>query len=316
MAHRNSSEIDYDEVFLLPVPSDIDHRGDVDLSTKLGPISLKLPIMSSPMKSITSVPLIAEMDRLGGMGFMHRFYQSDYERIIDIDALYRGHVENFGVAVALNDDFYLSAPDYGAKIICVDVANGYLKSVLNFCMTVKDYLVKNNYECILMAGNVVTMDGAENLKTCGVDIVRVGIGSGQLCTTRDATGIGRGQLSALLECSFTDALLVSDGGINAPGRAVQSFVFGADAVMLGSVLATANEAGHEGAVYGNASEYIQNENYSEVKSIEGTFRTVYKLQPLEGIINEFAWGIRSACTYLNAHNLNELTKGGHLFVDR
>jgi IMP dehydrogenase len=176
------------------------------------------------------------MSKLGGIGILHKFYEDTKVWEQDIISL-RGI--NFGAAVGLNEDKKSQiAINSGAKILCIDVANGYLESVLNFTLRTADYIAKGNFGTFLMVGNVVTADGAQNLRMAGADMVRVGIGSGNLCTTRNVTGVGMPQLTALsLTSSINirdhyygeyDTIIVADGGIRNSGDAVKAFVFGAD----------------------------------------------------------------------------------------
>lgn len=127
--------------------------------------------------------------------------------------------------------------------------------------------------------------------------------SGKVCWTRNVTGVGRPQLSALKECKniykyYPNTILISDGGISNSGNAVKSFAFGARAVMLGSVLAKAEELNNE-YYYGMASRKLQKEFYGANKSVEGTIIPVTEHYPLSDIIEEFVYGVKSACTYLN-----------------
>ena len=157
-----------------------------------------------------------------------------------------------------------------------------------------------------------------------VDIVKVGIGSGSVCTTRLQTGVGMPQLSAILECS--DAAhgcgghIISDGGITCPGDASKAFGGGADFVMLGSMLAGHKESGGEliteddkqyKIFYGMSSDTAMNKHYggvSNYRSSEGkTVKIEYKGEVSE-TINDLLGGIRSTCTYVNSKNLKDLPK--------
>jgi IMP dehydrogenase len=157
-----------------------------------------------------------------------------------------------------------------------------------------------------MVGNVATREGADLLVESGATYIRVGIGSGGLCSTRNVTGIGVPQLTAIEDVNLSryrnDFRLVADGGIHNSGNAVKAFAVGADYVMLGSLLAQAYEAEHEGKIRGMASRSLQEEHHGVVKSVEGIERTVEKTRPLTELIEEFIMGIRSACTYLNCAN--------------
>lgn len=180
-----------------------------------------------------------------------------------------------------------------------------------------------------MAGTVVTAEMTEALISAGVDIVRVGIGSGSVCTTRDLTGVGFPQLSAVMECA--DAAhglrghVCSDGGCIVPGDIVKAIGGGADFVMLGGMLAghaeCAGETVYEGedgdrrptsmVFYGMSSETAMCKHHggmAEYRAAEGkTVRVPYK-GTVNGTLSQIAGGVRSAMTYIGAESLKEITK--------
>jgi GMP reductase len=311
MEETKMSNSDYDNIFLAPNGiSKIEHRGDVDLQTGFYGL---YPIISSPMKGISGSSLVLEMGRNNCLGILHRFdtIENRMRMIREVanpeDG--RGGVP-FGVAIGINDfGNELSVADYavenGAILICVDIANGYLPQLAENGETLKN---KYGQNINLMCGNVTTREGSDYLKESGFNFVRCGIGGGAQCLTRRATGVGRNQLAAIKDCSFSDANIVSDGGIDEPGKAVKSFAFGADFVMLGSILGKTNESENDGMIYGMASEYNHVINQRNLKSIEGR-QTVFdpkENRPLKSVLEEFLWGIRSACTYLDCSHYKEL----------
>lgn len=312
---------DYDDLMLVPQPSSVNHRGEVDLSVDFGAFKLNIPIFGSPMRGIMSVDMITELGRLGGMGILHRFYTNDQERYMDTNFLSHRCEEincNFGVAVGLNDMFYKAGLVAGASVILVDIANGYLESLRKFCEEIASYIQKNNYKALLMAGNIVTLEGVAGLSDSGVSIIRIGIGSGQQCTTRKETGVGYPQLSAIDDCKGYDysynrmityrPYLVADGGINNSGRAVKSLAIGADVVMIGSLFGRCFEAEHDGKIFGMASEKNQREVYGYTGSIEGIETTIKKDISLENLLNTFTKNMRSAFTLQGVRNITELQK--------
>ena len=206
-------------------------------------------------------------------------------------------------------------------MICVDVANGYMSRLVYFCKKIRELVP----DCILIAGNVVSREMTEELILNGkVDIVKVGIGSGSVCTTRLQTGVGMPQLSAIMECA--DAAhgcgghIISDGGITCPGDASKAFGAGADFVMIGSMLAGHEESGGElieenevkyKIFYGMSSDTAMNKHYGGVnnyRSSEGkTVKIKYK-GSVKLTIHDLLGGIRSTCTYVNAKKLKDLSK--------
>lgn len=315
------SGLEFDDILLVPKLSKVISREDVDLSIKLSDyLTLQIPVIASPMKGIVGTELIIKIAELGGIGILHRFHKSFTEFDLDLTELYRtGKV--FGVAVGLGGEmYYKDALEYDSSIICIDVANGYLKSVLEFVTEVSNYISKYNYKCMIMAGNVVTSDGARNLSNCGADLIRVGIGNGGLCTTRNVTGVGRPQVDALVECKGKSAgwnwLTISDGGIKESGDAVKALAIGADLVMLGSLLGQTYESSNSGKIYGMASRRLQEEYYHTTKSIEGIEKVVNKKMSLEDFILEFTYGIKSACTYLDSRHLTDLKRSKFCFTGK
>jgi IMP dehydrogenase/GMP reductase len=299
---------DYDSVYLVPKSeSKLFSRSQVDLRSSLYGL---YPIMSSPMKGISGSDLVIAMGVNNCLGILHRFNTIE-NRLLEINRVNQ-YGFPYGVAIGFGknfDDFKdvelriaETAVKRGAVLIVLDVANGYLPQ-----HKICGKILRDRFPNLaLMSGNIVTQEGALYLYNSGFDYVRVGIGHGANCITRKATGIGRNQLSALLDCSAVDAHLVVDGGIDEAGKAVKSFACGAEFVMLGRLLAESFEAEHEGILYGMASVHNMIENGIEIKSVEGRETEVEKIRPLHDIIKEFLWNIRSACTYLNAKNYMEI----------
>jgi GMP reductase len=207
--------------------------------------------------------------------------------------------------------------------VCVDVANGYSQKFADFAAKVHEAYPK----ITIVAGNVVTREMAEDLILYrGVDICKIGIGSGSVCRTRIQTDVGYPQLSAVMECS--DAAhglgghIISDGGAKCAGDVSKAFGGGADFVMLGSMFAGHDESGGElkteektgeqyKLFYGMSSTTAMEKYHGGVasyRSSEGkTVKTKYK-GPVEGTIQSIMGGIRSACTYVGAHRLKDLPK--------
>jgi GMP reductase len=199
--------------------------------------------------------------------------------------------------------------------VCIDVANGYTQSFVDFIKKFRDRYPS----VILMAGNVVTPEMTEELILAGVDIVKVGIGPGSVCTTRKMTGIGYPQLSAVIECA--DAAhglkghIIADGGCSVPGDAVKAFAAGADFVMLGGMLAGHKEGGaspfSDNKFYGMSSDTamdlhnggVANYRASEGKTVEIPYRG-----EVSRTMQDILGGLRSACTYVGASELKELSK--------
>lgn len=305
--------LDFDDVLLKPIPSNVNSRSEVDISVKLSQnLTLQFPLIASPMKGIVNAKFASILSDLGGLAILHRFYDTDEEMYSEVDSLQGKH---FGVSVGLNDDKFELLLDQNPDILVIDVANAYTESILDFCYRVKSYIIKYNLNTLLMSGNVCTYIGVENLRNSGVDLVRFGIGSGGLCSTRNVTGVGLPQISALLESyAIEDVLIVADGGIRNSGDFVKAIVAGADLGMSGSLYAQTYESVSNGTIYGMASRHLNEIKYTQIKSVEGIEKAVDKKHSLKQFMEEFAWGIRSAGTYLDARNLLEIRENGEFVI--
>lgn len=302
--------LEFDDVLLLPNISQVNSRGDVDISVKFSEnFSLDIPIIASPMRGIVGWELIEALGKLGGIGILHRFFDAPVTRVRSVNYLESKEIP-YGVAIGIDDFAFLEAllenTSENLKIICVDVANGYTEELLKAVKRVSDRILSMGKNTMLMSGNVVTNVGVTSLVDSGADMVRVGIGSGALCTTRNKTGVGKPQMSTLLDLQEPSAFIVSDGGIRNSGDIVKALGAGAHAVMIGSLLATTFESSNNGVIYGMASKQLQEQFYTDVKSIEGVSKRVNRTQPLEELIRDITWNIKSACTYVGAKNLFEL----------
>ncbi|KQX15435.1 GMP reductase [Flavobacterium sp. Root420] len=206
------------------------------------------------------------------------------------------------------------------KFICIDVANGYSEHFVQFLKQTR----KQYPDQVIIAGNVVTGEMVEELLLAGADIVKVGIGPGSVCTTRVKTGVGYPQLSAIIECA--DAAhglgghIISDGGCSTPGDVAKAFGAGSDFVMLGGMLAGHTESGGElieingqkfKQFYGMSSTTAMDKHVggvAEYRASEGkTVQVPFKGKVINTVL-DILGGLRSACTYVGASRLKELTK--------
>ena len=218
--------------------------------------------------------------------------------------------------IGLDDNLDFESP----KWICIDVANGYTERFYDYVEKVR----KKHSRSIIVAGNVCTPEGTEQMIMAGADICKVGIGPGSVCITRKQTGVGYPQLSAIIECA--DAAhglgghIVGDGGCTVPGDIAKAFGGGADFVMLGGMLAghaeckgerVGNHRGSKMKFYGMSSEDAQITYYGEKKehrASEGKTVYVDYKGSVKDTIQEILGGLRSACTYAGAKQLKDLPK--------
>lgn len=302
---------DFDFFYLTPKHGTSELSSRTQPSLDSGFLGL-YPLFSSPMKAISEKELVIEMGKLNCLGILHRF-DSLEKRRSDIDDISKHNVP-FGIAIGINDfEYELGVAEYavkrGAVMIVLDIANGYLQRLKYIGYTLRD-----SFPAVgLMTGNVITKNGAETLMSYGFDFIRVGIGGGSNCKTREITGVGRNNMAAIMDCSYVDSNIVADGGITEPGKAVKAFACGANFVMLGSALAHANESKNDGKIFGMASMRNHLENNKQIKSIEGFDSNVTKpRQPLKEIIDEYLWGIKSACTYLDCWTYKDIQHNSNI----
>ena len=205
-------------------------------------------------------------------------------------------------------------------MICLDVANGYTERFVKFLERIRQTFPKK----IIMAGNVVTGEMVEELILSGADIVKIGIGPGSVCTTREKTGVGYPQLSAIIECA--DAAhglgghVCADGGCTTPGDVAKGFAAGADFVMLGGMFSGHDECLGEiieengkkyKRFYGMSSTEAMEKYHGSVaqyRASEGRSVNVPYRGPVKNAILDILGGIRSTCTYVGAERLKELSK--------
>ncbi len=214
----------------------------------------------------------------------------------------------------------------GADVVCIDTAHGHSKNVIDMVK----FVAQNFKETIIVAGNVVTAEGAKALFDAGVDVVKVGVGPGSICTTRIVAGVGMPQISAIMECSEVakkmGKTIIADGGIKYSGDLTKALALGANSVMIGNLLAGTDEAPGETVLYhgrtykvyrgmgslgamseGSKDRYgqmdISDDDKFVPEGIEG--RVPYKGSS-SGVLYQLVGGLKSGMGYLGAKNVEEL----------
>lgn len=310
--------VTYDDVLLVPQYSEVTTRQEVDLGTSLEPnMHLTLPIVSSPMDTITGVNMAASMFKMGGFGIIHRYNKIDKQANLVRNAVKNGAFL-VGGAVGVTGDFLERTKELvgaGVSVICIDVAHGHhilMKEALDAVRSwVPDYVH-------VMAGNVATREGFDDLAQWGAHSVRCNVGGGSICTTRVQTGHGVPGLHTIFDCAQSqyagDVLIVADGGVRSSGDAAKALAAGADLVMVGSLLSGTDETpgstvtDAEGNLRKNfrgmASKEAQNDWRGKFSSIEGVSTTVPCRGPVAEILYELDQGIRSALSYTGVKDLD------------
>jgi len=294
-------KLDFDDVLIVPRSSTVDSRKDVSLVREFkfenGQCIYNVPIIAANMKNIGTIKVAEVLKEHLMLVALNRGCPSTLDLI-------HTAFDTYGV------DETMSYSPYHPPLICLDVANGYMDKFVARVMQVR----KDCPYAIIMAGNVVTGDGTKQLIDAGADIIKVGLGSGAACTTRMKTGVGYPQISAVMECSELahryDRYICSDGGHRTPGDIAKSYAAGADFVMLGAMLSGTRETGDE--LVGNSYRPFKRGEY---RSSEGTVVNSFITAPfltLEETIQDILGGLRSACSYVGAHNLEEFQQRAQL----
>jgi IMP dehydrogenase len=312
----------YDDILMVPSYSHWESRKVVDISMrcKTGKLSLDLPVMTANMDTITETAMANFIGSKGGTGVLHR-----YMSIEDNVRMFKECKYPVFVSIGCAEKDLQRAEalrDAGAEWFCVDVAHAHAKYVGRTLKHIREMI--GDSACI-MAGNVATYAGADYLASCSADIIKVGIGGGSVCTTRIKTGFGVPNLTAIKNCARVDRSVVADGGIRYAGDIVKALAFGADFVMVGSMLAgtrptpgpVISKKGHAGEelkvkIYrGMASNEVQKDYHggiAEWKTAEGVATEVSYREDEDEIIADIIGGLRSGLTYGGAATIEELQR--------
>ena len=314
---NRSKAYTFDDVLIVPCKSDVRSRREPDLSTFLTKkIKIKLPFISANMDTITESEMAISMNDQGGFGILHRFMSVD-EQVNQVMRIKDRGINLIGASIGVNQDFQERATALvkaGVNIITVDIAHGHSVSMLETLKWLKDRF--SDLEVI--AGNVATPQGVEDLIEAGADAIKVGIGPGSMCTTRVITGCGMPQLTAIALCAEVarerNVPLIADGGIKTSGDVVKALAAGANTVMLGSILAgsleTPGEIRHGKKQYrGMASKAAQVSWRGGVPTgmaPEGESTYVPIKGHVSDVLHELSGGLRSGMSYINATNIDEI----------
>ena len=323
MRIESDIKLDFKDVLIRPKRSTLSSRKEVNLlrTYKFKHSGLEwsgVPIMASNMDGVGTFEMATALQDENLFTCLVKSYNSDIEQWSNTLSL---NTNNIAVSTGVSDkDFerlkHILTAIGNIKFICIDVANGYGEYFGDYVAKVRSAYPTHT----IIAGNVVTADMTQELILRGADIIKVGIGPGSVCTTRIQTGIGYPQLSAIIECA--DAAhglgghIIGDGGCTCPGDIAKAFGAGADFVMLGGMLAGHDEGGvsaFDGRVtfYGMSSDTAMNKHHggiADYRSSEGRTVSVSYKGPVAATVQEILGGLRSACTYVGAPSLKQLSK--------
>ena len=313
---QDAPKLDYSDVLIVPKFSDIDSRSKVVMDYN--------PIIASNMDGVGTFSMARAMCQYGaGTAIVKHYTLEQWIQFIN-ECLNEDHIAPIThsyISTGISQDDYKLTSSIIREIkqrtgqtanICVDVANGYMQQFYDFVAKLRD----QNPHSIIMAGSVVTPKAVTKLEAAGANLIKVGIGSGAVCTTRIKTGIGYPQFSAVMECveACNKSDIVADGGITNPGDVCKALGAGAKYVKLGSMLAGHDEGeqpiiNNKVVFYGMSSRTAQVKHKGELaqyRSSEG--RTVS--MPYKGRVGntmlDILGGIRSCCAYVGASRVSHL----------
>lgn len=336
----------FDDVLLIPAESHV-LPNETDLSVQLADnIKLNIPIISAGMDTVTESAMAISMSRQGGMGVIHKNMSIEDQATQVLEAKAAGKADPkknphassdedgrplVAAAVGVTSDTFDRAKallDAGVDAIVIDTAHGHSAGVLRKISEIRAHFP----EATLIAGNVATGEGTKALFDAGVDVVKVGIGPGSICTTRVVAGVGVPQITAIYDAATVARVygkhIIADGGIKFSGDIVKALAAGGNAVMLGSMLSGTDETPGEiiednGKKYksyrgmgslsamsnGSADRYFQGGVNEANKLVpEGIEARVEYKGSVEDIIFQMIGGLRSGMGYVGAPTIDALTE--------
>ena len=335
---NNLPKLDFHQVLIEPKRSNLNSRSEVDLlrtfTFQNGNTWTGVPIIAANMSTTGTFEVYQTLRKHKMLTALHKFYTpDDFEKYREICESNDAHVfdpDYFMVSTGISERDYDRLCEICKRIenikwICIDIANGYIPNMLDFCCRVR----KEFPDKIIVAGNVATPDMVTTL--CiegGVDIIKAGIGGGSACTTRLKTGVGMPQLSCIMDCGDAahgvGKYIIGDGGITCPGDLSKAFCGGADFVMMGGVFAGHDE--NPGSMitktidgvpkqfklfYGMSSTHAMNTFYggkNSYRASEGKVVEVPYKGALDDTIEDYLGGLRSTCTYIGAKCVKHMSK--------
>ena len=334
----------FDDVLLIPAESHV-LPNEVDLSTQLADnIKLNIPLISAGMDTVTEGAMAIAMALQGGLGVVHKnmSIQAQASEVANVKSVVvpsnatKAAVDDqnrllCAAAVGVTSDTFERAEallEAGADAIVIDTAHGHSAGVLRKIKEFREHFPKQT----LIAGNVATGDATRALFDAGVDVVKVGIGPGSICTTRIVAGVGVPQITAIYDATSAareyHKPIIADGGIKYSGDVVKALAAGGNAVMLGSMLSGTTEApgdifedngkkykryrgmGSVGAMaqaHGSSDRYFQGGVNEANKLVpEGIEARVEYKGDVSDVVFQINGGLRSGMGYCGAANISEL----------
>ncbi|GEO70085.1 IMP dehydrogenase [Levilactobacillus acidifarinae] len=335
--------ITFDDVLLIPAESHV-LPDEVDLSVQLAPnLKLNIPFLSASMDTVTETKMATAMAYNGGLGVIHKNMTTDKQAqmVADVKAIENDAAKHPNAAVDANNHLLVAAAvgvtsdtserahallAAGADAIIIDTAHGHSAGVLRKVAQIREELP----DATLIAGNVATGEGTRALFEAGVDVVKVGIGPGSICTTRVVAGVGVPQITAVYDAANVarefGKPIIADGGMKYSGDIVKAMAAGGNAVMFGSMFAGTDEApgdviedgGKKYKSYRGMGSLAAMEKGSKDRYFQGSVNEANKLVPegiearvaYKGSVNDIIFqmigGLRSGMGYTGSANIQAL----------
>ncbi len=335
--NERRTALTYDDVQLIPKYSKISSRENISLESRISQrYKLMIPFVASCMDTVCEVDMAFKMFQYGGAGCIHRFMTVE-EQCRQVRQLSMQMAGDLAARTDLNESIWnclsseipivaaigvgeddrnraLKLADDGANVLIIDVAHGDHEKVIDILKDLKEVLPSH---VDVIAGNIATGTAAHKLMDWGANGLRVGIGGGSLCTTRVKTGFGVPNLTSISDVFHVhefDTVIMADGGIRNSGDIAKALAFGADCVMLGSLLAGTEEspgqiletnAGLFKRYRGAASLETKSAHGQKERNIEGVSTNIPYKGGVKYIIESLIDGLRSALSYAGAPNIEK-----------
>ena len=316
---NKAKELDYKDVFLVPQYSEISSRKQVDTSSTITNSSselvlpLDVPVFSANMDTCTNANMCISMYKAGGIGALHRFMSIE-DNIQEYKKVKNWFAECF-VSVGVNEESKERAQslfNVGARYFVIDIAHGHSRMMKDMLTWMRDTFGSS---VIIMAGNVATAIGSYDLTVWGSDLIKVGIGPGLVCLTKNVTGTTRPQFSAVKDCaSATHLPIIADGGIQEIGDICKAIGAGASYVMSGRLFAGCSEAPgskdengekiYRGMASTDAMLSIRKDDGS-LPTPEGKSIKILQVGSAKDVVKHIKGGLQSAMSYANSSNIKE-----------
>jgi IMP dehydrogenase len=311
--------VTYDDMLLVPQYSDIMSRGEVDIGSDLSfDYKLQLPIIASPMDTVSEVDMSVAMAKAGGLAVIHRYNTIPEQGTLVSQAASHVSTSLTAAAIGVTGDYLERATTLlalGANVLCVDVAHGHHIMMKKALEQLRNTFGEDIY---IIAGNVCTLEGVNDVSDWGANAVRCNIGGGSICSTRIVTGHGLPGLQTIFDCARTDrdVKIIADGGIKTSGDIVKALAAGADFVMCGSLLAGTQESPGQAITLpdgsrmkeyrGMASKDAQMDWRNKSSTPEGVASYIPYKGSVTDILNDLRGGIKSGLSYTGARTIAQL----------